>query len=88
VIRTGRYGKFISCSNFPSCKYTSNMPKEAPEETGEACPECGSPLVRRKNRYGQTFVGCSNYPTCKYIKSDGSAPRRFFRRKGSYAKKS
>ncbi|MBR3352968.1 MAG: topoisomerase DNA-binding C4 zinc finger domain-containing protein, partial [Erysipelotrichaceae bacterium] len=38
--------------------------------------------------YGQTFVGCSNYPTCKYIKSDGSAPRRFFRRKGSYAKKS
>ncbi len=47
----------------------SNMEKKAPEETGEICPECGSPLVKRKGRYGE-FVACSNYPTCKYIKKE------------------
>ena len=88
VIRKGKYGKFISCSNFPTCKYTANMPKEAPEEVGELCPECGAPLVKRKNRYGQSFIGCSRYPDCTYIKSDGSAPKRFYRGKRSYAKKS
>ena len=45
------------------------MEKEAPEETGEDCPECGSPLVIRKGRYGK-FTACSNYPECKYIKQD------------------
>lgn len=45
------------------------MEKKGPEETGEVCPECGSPLVIRKGKYGE-FVACSNYPTCKYIKKD------------------
>ena len=45
------------------------MEKKGPEETGEICPECGSPLVLRKSKYGE-FTACSNYPTCKYIKSD------------------
>jgi DNA topoisomerase-1 len=86
VYRQGRYGKFISCSNFPQCRYTANLPKEAPEPTGELCPECGSPLVKRKNRYGQTFIGCSNFPKCTYIKSDGSSPKRYYRKR-NYAKK-
>lgn len=43
------------------------MEKKGPEETGENCPECGSPLVIRKGKYGE-FVACSNYPNCKYIK--------------------
>ena len=47
----------------------SDMEKKAPEQTGETCPECGSPLVIRKGKYGE-FVACSNYPTCKYIKKD------------------
>ena len=88
VIRQGRYGKFISCSNYPKCRYTANLSKEVPEETGELCPECGSPLVKRNNRYGQSFIGCSNYPNCKYIKNDGSSPQRYYRRKSSYGKKS
>ena len=46
-----------------------NMEKVAPEETGETCPDCGSPLVIRKGRYGE-FVACSNYPTCKHIKKE------------------
>lgn len=45
------------------------MEKKEPVETGEACPECGSPLVIRKGRYGE-FTACSNYPECKYIKKE------------------
>lgn len=47
----------------------SDMEKKAPEETGEACPECGNPLVIRKGKYG-AFTACSNYPECKYIKKE------------------
>ena len=47
----------------------TDMQKKAPEETGEICPECGSPLVVRNGKFGE-FVACSNYPTCKYIKKD------------------
>ncbi len=45
------------------------MEKKAPEETGENCPNCNHPLVKRKGRYGE-FVACSNFPECKYIKAD------------------
>ena len=45
------------------------MEKKPAEETGEMCPECGSPLVKRKGKYGE-FVACSNYPTCKYIQKE------------------
>ena len=47
----------------------SNMEKKPAEETGEMCPNCGSPLVIKQSRYGK-FVACSNYPECKYIKSN------------------
>ena len=47
----------------------SDMEKKGPEETGEVCPKCGSPLVIRKSKYGE-FTACSNYPTCKYIKKE------------------
>ena len=74
VIREGRYGKFISCSTYPKCKYTSRIggdeQKEEPIKIGELCPECGSELIRRKNRYGQFFIGCSGYPKCRYIRKE------------------
>ena len=50
-------------------KAFSDMEKKAPEETGEVCPECGSPLVVRNGKFGE-FVACSNYPDCKYIKKE------------------
>lgn len=50
-------------------KAFESMEKKAPKETGENCPECGSPLVIRKGKYGE-FTACSNYPTCKYIKKE------------------
>ena len=46
-----------------------NMEKKAPEETGELCPNCNSPLVIKQSKYGK-FVACSNYPDCKYIKQN------------------
>ena len=46
-----------------------NMEKKKPKETGELCPNCGSPLVIKRSRYGE-FIACSNYPTCKYIKNN------------------
>ena len=45
------------------------MERTKPEETGETCPECGSPLVLRKGKYGE-FTACSNYPDCTYIKRE------------------
>ena len=71
VYRIGRFGKFISCSNFPSCRYTRQIgaEKEKPEPIGRQCPECGSDLVKRKNRFGSYFVGCSNYPKCHYMEN-------------------
>ena len=84
VYRQSRYGKFISCSNYPECKFTKNIndkPKEEPEHTGLICPECGSELLKRKSRYGNYFYGCSNYPKCKHIETiDGEKPN-FRRRK-------
>ena len=49
-----------------------DMEKKAPTETGEVCPNCGSPMVIKKGKYGE-FEACSNYPTCKYIKKEEKA---------------
>ncbi|MCQ2742641.1 MAG: type I DNA topoisomerase [Bacilli bacterium] len=70
VVKKGRFGQFIACSNYPTCKYVLREEKAAPKETGEACPECGKPLVERKDKKGRPFVACSGYPRCRYIKGN------------------
>jgi len=73
VIRKGRYGEFISCSNFPKCKYSRNMPgsedekKQEAEATDEVCDKCGSAMVIKQSRRGK-FLACSAYPKCKNAK--------------------
>ena len=62
VIRYGRFGKFISCSNFPNCRYTEPWL----EKIGVMCPKDGADLVERKTRKGRTFYGCINYPNCDF----------------------
>lgn len=78
VYRTGRYGKFISCSNFPLCKYTrkieSDKTKKVAEPTGKMCPKCGSELLKRKSRFNTYFLGCSAYPKCNYMESLDGVP--------------
>ncbi|MGI6392830.1 MAG: type I DNA topoisomerase [Candidatus Izemoplasmatales bacterium] len=51
-----------------------DLKKEKPVETGESCPNCGSPMVIRKGRYGD-FEACGNYPACKYVKQDQNPTR-------------
>jgi DNA topoisomerase-1 len=63
VIRLGRFGKFLSCSRFPECKYTGKY-KDVVE--GITCPECKGEVVLKKTRRGKTFYGCANYPKCKW----------------------
>ena len=68
VIRKGRYGEFVACSNYPECKYIKKDPNDRTgQPTGETCPKCGSSMIYKRGRFGE-FEACSNYPTCKYIK--------------------
>ncbi len=69
VIRKGRFGEFISCSNFPKCKYTRNLEenKEEYQEIDEVCEKCGSKMVIKSSRRGK-FLACSAYPKCKNTK--------------------
>ena len=63
VIRTGRFGRFISCSGFPECRYRRSFMNK----TGALCPQCGGDLVERKTKLKKrVFYGCSNYPTCNF----------------------
>jgi len=62
VIRFGRYGKFISCANFPTCRYTEPWL----EKIGIYCPKDHGDIVEKKTRKGRTFYGCSNYPNCDF----------------------
>ena len=64
VVRTGKYGKFVACSNYPTCKYVKKEEK-AIVEVG-TCPECGNKIIEKRTKKGKIFYGCSNYPTCKY----------------------
>ncbi|MGD8327892.1 MAG: type I DNA topoisomerase [Acidobacteriota bacterium] len=73
VIKWGRFGRFLACTGYPECKNTKQLAKNGevaetvePEPTGEDCPKCGKPLVRRSGRFGP-FVGCSGFPDCRYI---------------------
>ena len=62
VIKWGRKGKFLSCSDYPKCKNAKSI------TTGIKCPEpgCGGELIERRSRRG-FFYGCTNYPKCKFI---------------------
>jgi DNA topoisomerase-1 len=72
VIKLGRYGKFIGCSNWPDCGYIRNIDgqeRKEPEVLEETCPECGKPLAKKWGRFGP-FIGCTGYPECRYIKRE------------------
>ncbi len=74
IIKTGRFGKFLACTNYPECKNTkSTDPEEAKQQqaveaTNELCEKCGKPMMLRRGRFGP-FLGCSGYPECKNIKN-------------------
>lgn len=63
VIRNGRYGEFIACSNYPECKYIKK--EEVPVLEICNCPNCEGKIIERKSHRGKVFYGCNNYPKCK-----------------------
>jgi DNA topoisomerase-1 len=67
VVRQGRFGEFVGCSRYPECSYIKDKKVSAAVVTGEACPQCGKPLLQREGKRGP-FVGCSGYPKCRYIR--------------------
>ncbi len=62
VIKWGRFGKFISCSTYPACKYTEPYLNKI----GVECPKDQGEIVERKTRKGRVFYGCENYPECDF----------------------
>lgn len=73
IVKTGRYGRFAACPNYPTCKNTKpitpegEIQKPQPAPDGMTCDECGSPMVVRSGRWGN-FYACSRYPECKFTK--------------------
>jgi len=63
VVRTGKYGKFLSCSTYPECKYTKPYVEYI---EGVVCPVDGGRVKAMKSKKGHKFFGCENYPTCKW----------------------
>ena len=74
VLKRGRFGQFLACSAYPTCKTTRRITKTgavaaAPVLLEEKCPECGAQLAIRQGPYGE-YTACSTYPDCKYIKRE------------------
>ncbi|MFH1723531.1 MAG: type I DNA topoisomerase [Elusimicrobiota bacterium] len=68
LIRESRFGKYLSCGNFPRCRGKMQLDGEGkkivPEATDETCDLCDKPMVIRTGRKGK-FLACSGYPKCK-----------------------
>jgi len=66
LVKQGRFGRFLACSNYPSCKFTK------PVGTVARCPRegCGGELVEKRSKRGKVFYGCSRFPKCDYATWD------------------
>ena len=62
IIRTGKFGKFLSCNRYPECDYKAQYVEYA---GANLCPTCGGRVVIKKSRKGK-FYGCEKYPTCTW----------------------
>ena len=68
LIRTGRYGKYLACSNYPACSNIKSLKeKEPPKETNVVCEICGAKMLERQGKFGK-YLACSNYPQCRNTK--------------------
>ena len=77
VYRDGKFGRFLACSNFPTCKNTKNInqPINQIEEKG-VCPKCGGVVSAKYSKRGKLFFGCDNYPDCDYLSWDLPLPEK------------
>ena len=64
IRRTGKYGKYLACSNYPAC---SNIVSEIETVVSEIrCPKCGDNMIVKSGKFGK-FLACPNYPDCSAI---------------------
>ena len=63
VYREGRYGRFLACPNFPTCRNTKPILKYI----GVKCPKCGGGILEKVSRKNRRFYGCENYPECDFV---------------------
>ena len=73
LVKWGRYGRFLGCSNYPECENIKRLngddtAAEEPEETDTPCDKCGELMVIKQSRSGAKFLACSAYPKCKNAK--------------------
>ena len=69
TVKSGRFGPFIACTNYPECRYTKPLKRDkVPDRpTDEICKQCGAPMVIKTGRYGE-FLACTRYPECKHTR--------------------
>ena len=72
VIRKGRYGEFVACNNYPTCKYVKKEEKKIVEIMD--CPKCDGKILEKTTRKGKIFYGCSHYPSCDFASWDKPIP--------------
>ena len=68
VVRRGKYGEFVACSNYPTCKYVKKDVKQSVEIM--PCPKCDGMIVEKKTKRGKVFYGCDHYPKCDFATWD------------------
>ncbi|MGL5041644.1 MAG: type I DNA topoisomerase [Culicoidibacterales bacterium] len=67
VVRRSRYGEFVGCSTYPTCKYIAPSEKAEVTQTNIDCPKCQTgKIIERKTRKGKVFYGCNGYPACDF----------------------
>ena len=62
VMKSGRFGEFTACSDYPTCKYVKQ------KTVGVKCPDCHEgDIIERRSKRGKTFYGCNKYPKCEFV---------------------
>jgi len=66
VLKLGRFGKFLACSDWPKCKFT----KSINSEFSMKCPKCKTgDVIMKRNKRKQMFYACSRWPECDFASS-------------------
>ena len=68
VIKTGRFGKFLACPNYPKCKNIKNFGES--NKVVAKCPKCSKNILEKKSKKGKIYYACEDYENCKFISWD------------------
>ena len=66
VIKSGRFGRFLACPNYPECKFTKPLVVVMPG----SCPKCSGRILKKTSKNGYTYYGCEKFPECDFMTWD------------------